>query len=242
MPDYTALRVIKNAYENAGLLQEGATPSTTQQSNGLIRLTDLLNFEQTQGLKLWLWQDITVTLVAGQGLYPLRSAGGDPNDGDLTRVYSQVIDGYYRDSNGIQRPLANPAGLSWNEWVRLSQPAVQGQVNSYFVDKQQGQLNLHLWNVPDTLAATGTVHVICRTQQTTPVHAADNILLPPEWFIYACWALASELCIGQHPEIVNRCDAKAQYYRQALEAWDTEDATLQFQPDSRGGYVQGDFR
>lgn len=232
--DNTASRIIQNAMEDAGLLQEGQTPNPTQYAKYLIRLNDIINFEQTQGLKLFLLEDIPVTLTAGKGLYTIMP-GGDVNMVKPTAIN----DAYYRDQNGIQRPLIS---ISWNEWVRLSQPQNQGQVNSWFADKQYDRINLHLWLVPDSVAATGTVHVIARTQQPMVVNITDTMQFPQEWFIFLHWALAAEISTGQPDSIIARCEQKAASYRKALEDYDTEDASIQFQMDPRGAYAQGAFR
>lgn len=230
----TASRIINKAYFNAGLLQEGQTANSAQQSDGIDRLNDVINFAQTQGLKLHLLQDVAMGVQSGKGLYTIKPAG----DIDMVKPV-QVIDAYYSDANNIQRPLIP---MSRNEWVRLSQPSVQGQINSYFVDKQYNQFNVHLWQVPDTNAATGDVHLILRVQATNITAITDSIVFPPEWYVYLQWALASELATGQPQDIISRCDQKAMFYKDALEGFDVEDTTVQFQVDSRMGYAQGDFR
>lgn len=234
MADNTASRIIQNAMEDAGLLQEGQTPTPAQQARYMIRLNDIINFEQTQGLKLFLMEDVPITLVAGQGRYVLGPLG----DVVMPKP-TQIIDAYFKDQNNIQRPLIP---MSWNEWTRLSQPGIQGQVNSYFEDKQPGQINLWLWLVPDNVAALGRVHVIVRTQQPNVISVTDDMVFPQEWFIFLHWALAADICTGQPESIIQRCEAKTAFYREALNAWDTEDTSIQFQVDARGGYVQGDFR
>jgi hypothetical protein len=234
MADNTASRIIQNAMEDAGLLQEGQTPTPAQQARYMIRLNDIINFEQTQGLKLFLMEDVPITLVAGQGRYVIGPAG----DVVMPKP-TQIVDAYFKDQNNIQRPLIP---MSWNEWTRLSQPGIQGQINSYFEDKQPGQINLWLWLVPDNVAALGQVHVIVRTQQPNVVSVTDNMVFPQEWFIFLHWALAADICTGQPESIVQRCESKTAFYREALNSWDTEDTSIQFQVDARGGYVQGDFR
>ena len=67
----TPLQIISDAYFDAGLLQEGQAPNSEQLVMGMRKLTDVINLWQTQGLKLWLLQDMPVTLVAGQGTYLL---------------------------------------------------------------------------------------------------------------------------------------------------------------------------
>jgi hypothetical protein len=233
----TGSRLITNAMQNAGLLQEGQVPNATQYADNVIRLNDIINFTQTQGLKLWLWQDVPVDLVAGQGSYNIMP-GGDVN---ITKPLN-IEDAYYADANGIQRPLANPTAMSWNEWVRLSQPQTTGQINSFFIEKKVDRFVLHLWLVPDVLAATGKVHLIAKTQQSNITSESDSVLFPPEWFIYLHWALAAEICTGQPESVVNRCEAKKQYYLEKLENFDVEDTTVQFQMDPRGTYAQGGFR
>lgn len=232
--DNTASRIIQNAMEDAGLLQEGQTPNATQQARCLTRLNDIINFEQTQGLKLFLLKDVEVALVAGQSLYTFMPGG----DVDMVKPV-QIVDCYYKDANGIQRPLIS---LSWNEWVRLSQPGNTGQINSWFQDKQYDRINLHMWMVPDAVAATGKVHAIARTQQPMVVNVGDTMQFPQEWFLFLHWALAAEIATGQPDSIIARCEQKAMQYRKALEDWDTEDASIQFQMDPRGAYAQGSFR
>ena len=54
--------------------------------------------------------------------------------------------------------------------------------------------------------------------------------------------LADELATGQPQPIMQRCEAKANQYRQALEDWDVEDASTSFAPDQRALYSSWDFR
>lgn len=230
----TAARVIDYAMEDAGLLPEGATPSGEQYAKGLNTLNDIINLEQTQGLKLFLLQDQTVPLVQGQGTYTFGPTGTT-----VMAKPARVIEAYYSDVNGIRRPLIP---LSWDDKVRLSQINQQGAINSYFVDKQATYLSVFFWLLPDATAVTGTAHLILQTQATNLVQLTDQTMFPPEWFIFLRWALADELATGQPQSIMDRCQARAERYRRMLEDWDVEDAPTQFQPDSRMNYHSGGFR
>jgi len=107
------LTIISDAYFDAGLTQEGQSPNSEQIVVGMRKLTDVINLWQTQGLKLWLQEDLEITLVAGQGTYTLGPAGS------VVMVKPmRVIEAYYKDVNQIRRPLVP---LSWNDYVRLSQ-------------------------------------------------------------------------------------------------------------------------
>lgn len=231
---YNCQRIIWLAFKDAGLIQDGDTPSTDQYNDGMLRLNDIVNLWQTQGLKLWTLQDLPITLIAGQAKYSLGTAGTFDGSKPL-----RVLQAYYLDSNGIRRPLVT---MSWDDWIRLSQVTQQGQINSYFVDKQQYQLNVYFWLVPDSVAATGTAHLLVQNQITNGVNLTDNIAFPIEWAMGLRWALADDLATGQPQSIMDRCERKANQYRLALEDWDVEDAPTSFTPDQRALYSANSFR
>ena len=228
-------RIIRMAMKDAGLLQEGDDPNSEQFADGLNRLNDIINFEQTQGLKLWLQYDLEVPLVAGQGTYTIGSGG----DIDMTKPTRVLNNGYYLDVNSIRRPLIM---FSRDEFLRLSNPTGQGPVTSFFTDKQRAQLAITFWLIPDTQAATGTVHLLIQQQMTNMVSLTDTMSLPQEWFMWARWALANDLSSGQPLAVQQRCMSFASAYREALEDWDVEDASTSFAPDQRASYTRGAFR
>ena len=222
------------AYKDAGLIQDGDEPSGEQYADGLMRLNDIANLWQTQGLKLWLNQDLGVPLIAGQGNYTIGPGGSV----DMAKPL-RVIEAYYLDNTGIPRPLVV---LSWDDYFRLSQVNQIGQINSYFVNKQQLSLNLFFWNIPDANAALGTVHLLVQNQITQMVSLTDTTAFPLEWSMGLRWGLADELATGQPQAIMDRCEKRATAYRQALEDWDVEDAPTSFTPDQRALYATSSFR
>jgi len=233
----TPAAIIKDAYQDAGIIQQGDTPNSEQLADGLRRLTDVINFEQTQGLKLWVNTDTSITLVAGTGTYLLgpTASGGTV---DMTKPL-RVVECYYLDSTGIRRPLI---ALSWRDYVQLSQVDQEGAINSYFVNKQELVLSVFFWLIPDTTAATGTGHVVLQEQITGPISLTETMNFPIEWRMFLHWALADELATGQPQAIMDRCQQRAERYRDALENWDVEDASTSFAPDSRGQYWGQRFR
>lgn len=230
--------VINDAYINAGILEAGESPDSEQVAFAMRRLNNILNQLQTQGLRLWLQSDVSIPPVAGQNLYTLGSTGNVA----MTRP-TRVIYAYYRDSSDQDYPLIP---LSWNDWITLSEkvpnnPALEGAINSYFVDKQVNTLNVYLWLTPDAVAATGTVHLVLQQQQTNVVQLNDSMVFPPEWFLCLGWMLASEISTGQPQAIVARCKQLADEYREKLDNWDVEDAPTQFQIDTRYQYQGNSF-
>ncbi len=226
-------RIIRYGYMDSGIVGKQSDPSSEQLAEGMMRLNDIINFEQTQGQKLWLVSDTPVTLIAGQNQYTFKPTGNV----NMTKPI-KIMQGYWLSSLGVRTPLNV---LSWEEWLRLSQVNQQGAVNSYFVDKQQLSMNVSFWLTPDVNAAAGTAHVLLRNQVTNFVGLTDNANFPLEWAMFLRWALADDLATGQPAEIVARCEQRAMAYRTALQDWDTEDASITFMPDARMGQTTNTF-
>ena len=232
--DNTPFSIISDAYFDAGITQEGQPPNSEQIVTGMRKLTDMINLWQTQGLKLWLNVDHLVTLVVGQSTYTFGPSGTEV----MVRP-PRVVDAWYADLNGIRRPLVV---LSWSEYVRLSQINQTGQINSYFVDKQQTNLSVFFWLIPDATAATGVAHLLMQTQVTGFITVTETMNFPIEWRIALRWGLADEISTGQPQAIMDRCQQRAMQYRTMLEDWDVEDAPTRITPDSRLQYSSGGFR
>lgn len=224
--DNTPVSIITDAYFDAGLIQEGEVPNPEQIVSGMRKLTDLVNLWQTQGLKLWLNTEVTVPLTANKALY-LFSPAGDV----MMAKPLRVLEGYYKDVNGIRRPLIP---MAWADYTRLGKLTQTGQINSYFVDKQQSAMSVAFWPVPDAVAATGTVGLLVQSQVTNFINVTETVNFPAEWRIALRWGLADEICTGQPQAIMDRCQSRASTYRAALEDWDVEDAPTRFTADVRG--------
>lgn len=217
----SVMAIIQDGLRDAAKIQRGQVPDGEQIAESLRRLTDIVNFEQTQGLKLFLLTDHSVTLVAGTQTYTITVSSVKP---------LRVIQGYYLDSDSNRRPMYP---LSWDEWLRLSNVTQQGQITQYFVNKQSTTLTVSFWLTPDTVAATGTAHLLTQRQVTDPISLTENMEFPVEWRMFLRWALADEVATGQPQAIVQRCQQNREMYRAALEAWDVEDAPTMLQIDSR---------
>lgn len=234
----TPKNIIDTAMRHAGKLSEGAVPTSEQYGMYLGDLQRMVNLWQTQGLKLWLQTDLSVTLTAGKGgqgnPYSL-SPGGDVN---MTKPL-RVEQGYFLESAGNRRPLFP---LSWEEWLSMSVTTQTGPISQYFIDKQPTQLLVYFWLVPDATAALGTAHLMVQQQVVNPINLTETTNFPAEWGIALVWGLADEICSGQPQTIMDRCQGKAAVYKAELEDWDVEDAPTTFEPDIRGGYDSGMFR
>lgn len=223
----TAALLIQRAMRNAGKLQRGQEPSSEDFAEYIVTLNRLVNVWQTQGIKLFLIQDTPITLVASQAQYVLGPGQGV----DMSRPIS-LDEAYYKDSSGNVRPLIPAA---WNDWVKLPKTTNNGAIAQVFVDKQSFLWNVWFWPTPDATAATGTAHLVLRAQATNLVSITDATIFPQEWFLALEWGLADEICTGMPQAIMDRCAQRAMGYRQALEGYDVEDVSVQFQPEIRTG-------
>ena len=231
-----AYGIITDAMVDAGLLQEGDRPNSEQLATNMRRLNDTINLWQTQGLKLFLQEEVNVPLVVGQTQYVLGPSG----PAVVMSRPPRILQGFIIGSGNVRRPLVL---ISRDEWERLSQiTGNNGQINSFMVDKQAQQTNLNLWPAPDTVEATNTATFLMQVQAPNPIFLTDQVGFPQEWRIALRWGLADDICTGQPMSIMQRCAERAKAYRDALEDWDVEDAPTFFNVDSRFYQSGGRFR
>ena len=231
----TSELVIRDAMREAQLVEKGANPLSEDYAIHMERLNALVQLWMTQGLKLFLWKDMPVALVAGTQTYPISSTFVNMNTNP-----QQMREAYYLYPAGNQYPLIP---YSWNEWNTLSTRSQQGQPTNFFVDKQATTFNFNLWPIPNATAALGTAHVLVRQRAPQMLQLNEQTMFPTEWFLGLVWGLAAEICTGQAEAIVKRCEARAEMYRAMLEGFDVEAETgTSFQPDPRAGYHLSRFR
>jgi hypothetical protein len=233
----TIYGIINDAMHDAGYLEEGEEPNSEQLATYFRRLNDIINLWQTQGLKLFLLEEISVPLTAGKHSYTFG-----PNvlsDVVMTKP-SRVLDGYVLEPSGIRRPLIP---IAWKDWNLLPQvTGNDGIINSYMVNKQAEVLEVRFWNTPDATEALNSVVLLMQKEAPNAVNLQEDMDFPQEWRIALRWGLADDICTGQPQAIMDRCAERANAYRAALEDWDVEDAPTSFAPSTRNGYgVQGRF-
>lgn len=222
----TAYGIIADAMFDAGLLRAGSEPNSEQLATNMRRLCDIINLWQTQGVKLFLQQEVSITLVDGTNSYIVN-----PSAGLYPTKHMSVIQGRIQTPEGTYRPINS---ISWNEWNNLPQTN-EGAITGYFVDKQATSLVVKFWNTPDAAEALNTAVLLVRTQAANPINLETNVSFPQEWRIALRWGLADDICTGQPETIMTRCSVKAKIYREALEDFDVEDTQTTFAPDMRFG-------
>ena len=218
----TVYGIINDAMHDAGFLEEGEDPNSEQLSSNFRRLNDIINLWQTQGLKLFLLEELTITLVAGTSTYSI----GPGKTINMVKP-SRILDAYVKTPDNVKRPLI---AISWKDWNLL--PTVSdGTITSYFVNKLSDYLEVRFWNTPSTSEALNTVVALIQREVVNPINLQDDMDFPQEWRIALRWGLADDICSGQPAAIMDRCAQRAAIYRDALESWDVEDASTSFAPD-----------
>lgn len=234
----TLAAVIEDAFFEAGITQEGQSPNSEQIVRAMRRLTDLINVEQTQGLKLWLNVQTATPLVAGQGTYSYSPTG----DVVMAKPLRCISADYVLNSGTAQESRRPLVPMSWDDYMRLSQVSQTGALNSYFVNKKQSSLDIFYWLIPDASAATGIVQALLQVQVTNFTSVTETMNFPPEWKMYLVYGLADILSVGQPSAIMERNKMYAMEYKQLLEDFDVEDASTQFAPDQRAQWGTNKFR
>ena len=241
----TGYGIICDAMKDVGKLRAGGRPDSEALMENQRRLNKLINFYMTQGLKLWLIEQLLLTLLPplpngnGVALYSLGPSGTVVMQKPL-----KVISAYYVYTNTTPTTQYPLVPMSYpDEYMRLANLLAPGPVNSYAVDKQQLTLNVYLWNPPDAFtAANGVVDLLIGQSVTNFAGLTDTMQFPIEWGLLLEWGLAEQISTGQPIAIQARAAAMAEKYRQALEDWDVEDADTMFQPDQRMYQNTGRFK
>lgn len=84
--DFTVTRddIIKDAYDEIGVLEEGETPNAEQTTSAARKLNMMVKLWMTKGRHLWCVQDAALFLVLGQTYYSLGNSTADANWCDPT--------------------------------------------------------------------------------------------------------------------------------------------------------------
>lgn len=234
--DNTAYSIICEAAWDACLVPHGEDPDSELIAKWLRRLNQMVMEMTTaeDGPKLWLLNNLPVTLTAGLGLYQF-GPNLSPGPGiTVMPVPKYLYHQYYQYSaaNGsTRRPVFR---IALTEYDDLSVTTQLGPITQIFVQPLQNQFNISTWLTPDANEALGTLQLWFRQQVTGFVEITDSMNFPVEWALALHWGLAWEICNGQPPAVIKFCMDKAAYYKQKLIDWDQEHETsIKLQPDQR---------
>lgn len=232
-------QIITAALQDLSVLEEGAEPSTTIIQKASFSLNLIIKNWQIDGIKLWTIDNLVVPLVSGQTLYTI---GPDVGNDIITNKPLKVIQGFLRNTSVTPNVDIPMQALSRQEYNMLGSKASTGVMNSYFYNPKTtyGQLDVYL--TPDSDTATNyDLYLVVQRPLMDMVKPSDNFDFPSEWFLALKWGLMSELSSSYDKTLAERqyIDSKAKFFKDSLEDWDVENASVYFVPDIRMGMNKG---
>jgi hypothetical protein len=214
-------QLIEQAFNILGKASEGAAMTARMYEDGRFSLNMMLKTLGTAD-RLFTRTELGVTLVANTAGYALTSRPG--------RILSVRRRHTY---NGVNTdiPLLE---LSRQEYYDIPTQTASTPTSWYF-DPQTTSGTLYVWPPPSTsVAADNTLRVTYTRRIEDMVSSNDALDMPQEWTEAIVYQLAVRLML-RYPVndagIANSIRGMAADLLVRLESWDTEAASIYFQPD-----------
>lgn len=125
---------------------------------------------------------------------------------------------------------------SLDQYQTLGSKTTTGIPHSFWVDTQLDNLNVTLYNVPDS-STLYEIHFIVQSSMQDTNLSAQNLDIPREWLRTIKWMLASEVSMeyGCSAEVIQLVSARASNAYESLNAWDStqQNTSVFLQVDTR---------
>lgn len=224
MAGYSQSRLIYLALLKLNAIGSGTTPTTVQTNDATDCLDDLVQTWQADGLRLWTEEDITVPLTATVDSYTIGPTGTIITPRPERVIYAQRR----QISNNIDTPMEIMSRWGYNTQSSKQSPGVPVQV---YPDMQIPNITLKVWPVPGTTDAADYELILTVQNPLAQItYSTSAIQFPNAWFQALKWGLASEL-IPEYEvtgELAALITQKAAFYKEKLEDWDQEVASVYF--------------
>lgn len=177
----TASDLIEATLRLIGAIASGETPTAAEEADALVVLNDMLESWSTNNLTIYRPVREEFTLVAGQAVHTMGSAG----DFNTTRPTEIKAAGIMDSDNEIPMDIIN-----LQQWASINLKDTQSTLPMYLYAEGAYPLErINLWPVP---SAANTL-VIYSLKPLTSLAASDTILLPPGYTRAMRYNLAQEL-------------------------------------------------
>lgn len=219
--------IIKASLRLLEVIGIGETPTTEDFTNSAQALNIMVKAWQIDGYKLWAIKEINVPTVAANASYQI----GDTATGTgavVTNRPLRIQDAYIRNASGNDTTLKI---ISRQEYDLLGSKTSSGVPNQIFYDPQLTNGVLYMYPVPTD--ALSTIHLVVQKPLADFNLAVDNPDFPQEWYQALKWGLAAELApeYGATERKITRIEQKAMLYKEQLNNWTQEEASVYFMPD-----------
>lgn len=218
----TVRQLIDGALRKNGVLIQGESATTTQDTEAIFALNLLLKQLFTLGMPFYREYTHTITpLVAGTNTYNISPDVISP----LGSVYN-VYEAFLRNtSTQIDIPLKV---ISREEYYSLTDKTQQGVPVQVAISKDGLQAYLYL--TPDSVTASSSeVLLYGYKQNDTIITASDTLAMPQEWYKAVLYGLSVDLCPEYGVSKEDKSSLKADY-KEAL------DLAVDFVPQENSTY------
>jgi len=176
----TAGDIITEALEIIGVLAEGETASTAQNTSALRSLNNIIKIYSAD-TQIFAQDEYTLDLVSGTAAYTLgvSNAGYIPNK----VVHASLID----SSTNAEIPIRP---LTREEWTSLTDKTTSGRPTQYYQQRQVvgTDLKLNLWPVPDS--TTYDLKLWLQYPYRDVDATTDDVWFTQEWYMALSYELA----------------------------------------------------
>jgi len=220
---YNRDQIITAALRKLGVVAQGETPSNDQISEASEALNLMIKTFTVIGMPLWKIGEYSLTLVDAQATYSIA-----------TRL-NKVVQAYRTDGI-VDVPLRV---ITRDEYNRLGNKGSTGIPISIYHDPRLASSEVTVYPVPDaTTASTITIKMTYAGVFEDFDASTDDPDFPQEWYEALVYGLADRLApeYGVHPEERQLIKQEARMYREEAESFGSEEGSLYFQYDWRGGY------
>ena len=207
--------IIKGALRNLTAIAQGETPSAADIAYGAEALNALIKQWQTEGCKLWLYDEAELSLTANSQSYTIGS-GGNLN---VTKPIEVMSARYHYYTSGIDIPMTP---LSRNEYFDLPLKSSTGVPLNYYPDYQTGSyVYFYIWPVISS-STSDTIKMTLKTEVEDFDSTSNNADFPTEWLRALKFNLAVDLAPEYGKEVGPTLGTLAATSKQMVKDWDRE--------------------
>lgn len=160
----TAQDIVEAALKKLFITEGDETPEAGDITTGRDALFRMIRTWAVDGVRLWLTENQTVTMVADTATYTL-----DPRTLDVYDVFRRTGD------NDVPVQI-----YSREQYNALPNKAVTGQPYIAFFDRQLSSTVMSVYPVPQT-GTSDVLHLASKRQIQDVTANTDNVEFPPEW-------------------------------------------------------------
>jgi hypothetical protein len=222
--------IITAALKECGAFGTGETPSPEDFSDASLALNIIIKSWVKVGMPLWKVVEVLLPLTIGNATYqigPTASGTGAV----VTDRPLRILNAFIRTLNGKDVDLLV---LSRQEYEMMGDKSSTSIPNSFYFQPLIPNSLVTLWPAPSL--NTSVIHLFTQVPISDVNAGTDIVDFPSECYQALKWCLAAE--IGgpyvSSMQKLQRIEQKAAKYKDEMEGWSVEEASIYFGVDSRG--------